>query len=147
VKAIRLGEAELRLARSEQSVMIQLEDEVDVSRGDLLARPAEAPVPVRAVDAVVCWLSERPLSSARRYLVRHTTRESKAQLASIDWRLDLAALRQVPAEGLAMNDIGRVSLRLAQPIAADAYRANRSTGAFIMVDESSNDTVGAGMIL
>ena len=147
VKSLRLGERELQTARSEQSVMIQLEDEVDVSRGDLLARPAGAPVPVRAVDAVVCWLSERPLSPARRYLVRHTTRESKAQVASIDWRLDLAALQQVPAEGLAMNDIGRVSLRLAQPIAADAYRTNRSTGAFIIIDESSNDTVGAGMIL
>jgi sulfate adenylyltransferase subunit 1 len=98
------------------------------------------------VSAVVCWLSERPLSTARRYLVRHTTRETKAQVAEIAWRLDLAALEQVPAEGLAMNDIGAVSLKLAQPIAADRYAENRATGAFIVIDEATNDTVAAGMI-
>jgi sulfate adenylyltransferase subunit 1 len=147
VKAIRLGDTALRRAVSEQSVTLQLEDEVDVSRGDLLVKPADAPAPTRRADAVLCWLSERPLSPQRRYLVRHTTRESKAQVAEIAWRMDLAALEQVPAAGLSMNDIGRVSLRLAQPIAADPYRTNRATGAFIVVDEATNDTVGAGMIL
>ncbi len=147
VKAILLGDTPLRRAVSEQSVTLQLEDEVDVSRGDLLVRPEEAPEPTRRVDAVLCWMSERPLSPQRRYLVRHTTRESKAQVAEIAWRMDLAALEQVPATGLSMNDIGHVSLRLAQPIAADPYRANRATGAFIVVDEATNDTVGAGMIL
>ncbi|HET9553460.1 MAG TPA: GTP-binding protein [Anaeromyxobacteraceae bacterium] len=149
VKAIWLGDVALRRASSEQSVMLQLEDEVDVSRGDLLVRVGEAPVPepVRTIDAVVCWLSERPLSAARKYVVRHTARESKAQLTGVAWRLDLAALEQVPAEGLAMNDIGRVTLKLAQPIAADPYASNRATGSFIVVDEATNDTVGAGMIL
>ena len=146
VKAIRLGELDLSEASSEQSVMIQLEDDVDVSRGDLLARPSDAPVPTRELDAVVCWLSERPFSPARRYLVRHTTREAKAQLSGVAWRLDLASLDRVPAEGLAMNDIGRVGIRIAQPVAADPYARNRATGAFIVVDESTNDTVGAGMI-
>jgi sulfate adenylyltransferase subunit 1 len=147
VKAILLGDQPLRRAVSEQSVTIQLADEVDVSRGDVLVSPGGAPAPTRAVDAVLCWLSERPLSPQRRYLVRHTTRESKAQVAEIAWRMDLAALAQVPADGLAMNDIGRVSLRLAQPVAADPYRVSRATGAFIVVDEATNDTVGAGMIL
>jgi len=147
VKEIRLGEVRLARAESEQSVMLVLEDEVDVSRGDLLARPDDAPEPTRRLDAVLCWLSERPLSPQRRYLVRHTTRESKAQLAEIAWRVDLAALEQVPAETLAMNDIGRVSLRLAAPIAADPYVSSRATGAIIVVDEATNDTVGAGMIL
>jgi sulfate adenylyltransferase subunit 1 len=149
VKGLWLGEAPLAEARAEQSVLVQLEDEVDVSRGDLLVLAAEAPTPqpTRSVDAVVCWLSERPLSPARRYLVRHTTRESKAQVASIAWRLDLAALERVPAQGLAMNDIGQVTWKLAQPIVADAYAANRATGAFIVIDETTNDTVGAGMIL
>jgi sulfate adenylyltransferase subunit 1 len=137
----------LREAVAEQSVLLQLEDEVDLSRGDLLAHPAEAPTPTRAVDAVVCWLSERPLSPARKYLVRHTSRETKAQVGAIAWRLDLAALEQVPAETLTMNDIGRVTLKVAQPLAADRYADNRATGAFIVIDESSNDTVGAGMIL
>jgi sulfate adenylyltransferase subunit 1 len=147
VKDILLGEAKLARAVSEQSVTLVLEDDVDVSRGDMLVRPEEAPATTRAVDAVVCWLSERPLSAARRYLVRHTTRESKAQVAEIAWRVDLAALEQVPADGLAMNDIGRVTFRLAQPIAADRYADDRDTGAFIVIDEATNDTVGAGMIL
>ena len=147
VKAILLGDVPLQRAGSEQSVTIQLADEVDVSRGDVLVSPEGAPTPTRAVEAVLCWLSERPLSPQRRYLVRHATRESKAQVAEIAWRMDLTALAQVPADGLAMNDIGRVSLRLAQPVAADPYRVSRATGAFIVVDEASNDTVGAGMIL
>ncbi len=147
VKAIWLGDVALREAVGEQSVLLQLEDEVDVSRGDLLVRPAEAPAPVREVEAMLCWLAERPLSLVRRYLVRHTTREIRAQVTGIAWRLDLTALEQVPAEGLAMNDLGRVSLRLAQPIAADRYAEVRATGAFIVIDEASNDTVAAGMIL
>jgi sulfate adenylyltransferase subunit 1 len=147
VKEIRLGDALLRRAVGDQSVTILLEDELDVSRGDMLVRAGEAPEPARTVDAVVCWLSERPLSPSRRYLVRHTTRETKALLAEIAWRLDLTALEQVPAQGLSMNDIGRVTFRLAQPIAADRYAENRATGAFIVVDEATNDTAGAGMIL
>lgn len=147
VKGIRLGDATLRKAVSEQSVTLLLEDELDVSRGDLLVRAGDAATVTRSVDAMVCWLSERPLSAARRYLVRHTTRVTKAQLAEIAWRVDLSALAQVPAEGLAMNDIGRATFRLAQPIAADRYAENRATGAFIVVDEATNDTVGAGMIL
>ncbi len=146
VKEIRLGELSLPAAASEQSVTILLEDEVDVSRGDLLVRAGEAPLVTRSVDADLCWLSERPLSKARRYLVRHTTRESMAQVAGIAWRVDLRALDQVPADGLALNDIGRVTFRLAQPIVADRYAENRATGAFIVVDEATNDTVGAGMI-
>jgi sulfate adenylyltransferase subunit 1 len=147
VKEIRLGDVPLRRAVSEQSVTILLQDDVDVSRGDMLVRADEAPEASRTVDAVVCWLSERPLSPTRRYLVRHTTRETKAQPAEIAWRVDLAALEQVPAQGLAMNDIGRVRFLLAQPIAADRYEENRATGAFIVVDEATNDTAGAGMIL
>jgi sulfate adenylyltransferase subunit 1 len=147
VKEIRIDGTSLAEASSEQSVMIVLEDEVDVSRGDLLVKPAEAPTPSRSVEAVLCWLGERPLSRARRYLVRHTTREVKAQLSEIAWRIDLAGLGHVPADGLAMNDIGRVTLRLAQPIAADPYGDNRATGAFIVVDEATNDTVAAGMIV
>jgi sulfate adenylyltransferase subunit 1 len=147
VKEVRLGDAKVERAVADQSVMLLLEDEVDVSRGDLIAGRTEGPRVTRDIDAVVCWLSERPLGKARRYLLRHTTRETRAQLAGIDWRLDVNELERLPAEALAMNDIGQVSFRLAQPIAADPYRESRSTGAFVVVDEASNDTVGAGMIL
>jgi sulfate adenylyltransferase subunit 1 len=146
VKEIRVGEERLAEATAEQSVTLLLADELDVSRGDMLVHPATAPAATRKVDATLCWLSEAPLSPARRYLVRHTTRETRAQVAEIAWRVDLGDLERKPATGLAMNDIGRVSLRLAQPIFADPYARSRATGAFVVVDEATNDTVGAGMI-
>jgi sulfate adenylyltransferase subunit 1 len=146
VRQILLGETVLPSAVSEQSVTLLLEDDLDVSRGDMIVHPAAAPAPTRTLDATLCWLSEAPLSLARRYLVRHTTRETRAQVAEIAHRVDLADLALRPAASLAMNDIGRVSLRLSQPIFADPYSDDRSTGAFIVVDEATNDTVGAGMI-
>jgi sulfate adenylyltransferase subunit 1 len=146
VREIRLGDARLEEAVTEQSVTLLLEDDLDVSRGDMLVHAGDAPEQTRKVDATLCWLSEAPLSPARRYLVRHTTRETKAQVAEIAWRVDLGDLERKPAQGLAMNDIGRVSLRLAQPIFADPYADSRATGAFVVIDEATNDTVGAGMI-
>ncbi|HSD19420.1 MAG TPA: sulfate adenylyltransferase subunit 1 [Anaeromyxobacter sp.] len=147
VKEIRLHDVSLAQAVSEQSVTLLLEDELDVSRGDLVVRAGEAPEPTRKVDAMLCWLSERPLATRRRYLVRHTTREVRATIAEIGHRVDLGDLAERPAAALAMNDIARVSLRLAHPIAADRYTDGRATGAFIVIDEATNDTVAAGMIL
>jgi sulfate adenylyltransferase subunit 1 len=147
VKEIRLHDVSLARAVSEQSVTLLLEDELDVSRGDLVVRAGEAPEPTRKVDAMLCWLSETPLATGRRYLVRHTTREVRATISEIAYRVDLADLAEQPAAALAMNDIARVSLRLAHPIAADPYRGGRATGAFIVIDEATNDTVAAGMIL
>jgi sulfate adenylyltransferase subunit 1 len=146
VRRILLGEAALPRAVSEQSVTLLLEDDLDVSRGDMIVHPAAAPAATRKVDATLCWLSETPLSPARRYVVRHTTRETRAQVAEIAHRVDLDELAPRPAMALGMNDIGKVSLRLAQPIFADPYSRNRSTGAFVVVDETTNDTVAAGMI-
>jgi sulfate adenylyltransferase subunit 1 len=146
VKELLLGEERLEVAASEQSVMVVLDRDLDVSRGDLLARPDEAPALSRSVSADLCWLSERPLSPTRRYVLRHTSREVKAQVQEIAWRLDLDALVHVPAQTLSMNDLGHVTFRLAQPVAADRYVENRATGAFILVDDSTNDTVAAGMI-
>ena len=146
VKQIELGGVALDQAIHEQSVTLLLADEIDISRGDLIVKSAEAPEPVKQIDAMVCWLAETPLSPARTYLVRHTTREVKAKVAKIDYRLDVNTLEQEATNGLAMNDIARVTLKLAQPIVADSYAGNRSTGAFIIIDESTNNTVGAGMI-
>jgi sulfate adenylyltransferase subunit 1 len=147
VTEIRILDEVLPRATTEQSVAIQLADDVDVSRGDMIVRASEAPAVTKKIDAIVCWLSEAPLSPARKYVVRHTTREVRAAVAEIAYRMDVNTLEQVPATGLAMNDIGRVSLRLAQPIFADPYAESRATGAFVLVDEATNDTVGAGMIL
>ena len=146
VRDIRVLDASLPTASVEQSVTLLLEDEIDISRGDMIVPPEETPRVVRELKAMLCWLSETPLDPRRKYLVRHTTRETKALLDGIDYRLDINTLNRVPAEHLAMNDIARVRLRLAQPLCIDAYADNRATGAFIVIDEATNNTVGAGMI-
>ncbi|MCB4811586.1 sulfate adenylyltransferase subunit CysN [Methylovorus menthalis] len=146
VKAIQLGVEQLPTAITEQSVTLLLEDEIDISRGDMIVKTGAAPEPVKQIDAFVCWLSETPLSAARTYIIRHTTRESKAKVGEIAYKVDVNTLEELPTQGLAMNDIARISFRLAQPLMVDAYNRNRATGAFIVIDESTNNTVGAGMI-
>ncbi|MFD2112702.1 sulfate adenylyltransferase subunit CysN [Thiorhodococcus fuscus] len=146
VKDIQIGGIDVQNAIHEQSVTLLLEDAIDISRGDLLVKPDEAPEAVKTIDTCVCWLSETPLSPARTYLLRHTTREVKAKVTRIHHRLDVNRLEREPAEQLQMNDIAPLTLKLAQPIFPDAYADNRATGAFILIDESTNDTVGAGMI-
>jgi sulfate adenylyltransferase subunit 1 len=147
VKAVQLGGKNIDRAITEQSVTLLLADEIDISRGDMIAARDEAPAPTKDLKAILCWFSETPLDRARTYLVRHTTREVKARLAAITHKLDVNTLERLPAEKLVMNDIARVEFKLAQPVFADPYATNRSTGAFIVIDESNNNTVGAGMIV
>lgn len=147
VKAIQLGEANLHSAKTEQSVTLLLEDEIDTSRGDMIVKTSEAKEPVKQIDAFVCWLSETPLSTARSYIIRHTTRESKAKVSAIQYKVDVNTLAQQASSDLKMNDIARISFKLAQALMVDSYSANRATGAFIVIDESTNNTVGAGMIV
>jgi len=147
VKAIELYGERLPRAVSEQSVTILLEDEIDISRGDMIVKSSELPNVTKQIDAMLCWLSETPLDPRRKYIVRHTTRESKAMLAGIDHRMDINTMERQPAEKLAMNDIARVTIKLAQPLFTDPYSESRGTGAFIVIDESTNNTVGAGMIV
>ena len=146
VKRIELGAVSLPEAIHEQSVSLLLEDEIDVSRGDMLVPSDEQPMVTKEIEGMVCWFSETPLSPARTYLVRHTTRTSKAKVAAIDYKVDVNTLAQEPATALAMNDIARIRLRLAQPLAVDPYSDNRATGSFIVIDETTNNTVGAGMV-
>ncbi|PPD13339.1 sulfate adenylyltransferase subunit CysN [Methylophilus sp.] len=147
VKAIQLGNEQLQSAQTEQSITLLLEDEIDTSRGDMIVKTSEGPEAVKQIEAHVCWLSETPLSPARTYIVRHTTRESKAKIGSIQYKVDVNTLEQQATSDLKMNDIARVSFKLAQPLMVDSYDKNRATGAFIVIDESSNNTVGAGMIV
>ena len=147
VKAIQIGGVDIPDAITEQAVTLLLADEIDISRGDMIVKSDEVPPAVKQIEATVCWMAETPLDRARTYLIRHTTRDSKAKLAAIDHRLDVNTLEKVAAEKLAMNDIAQVSFKLAQPLFVDPYRQNRNTGAFIIIDESNNNTVGAGMIL
>jgi sulfate adenylyltransferase subunit 1 len=147
VKALEINAQPLASAFAEQSITILLEDEIDISRGDMIVRSGELPRITKQTDAMLCWLSEAPLDARRTYLIRHTTRETKAKLAAIEFRMDINAIEHQSAEKLTMNDIAKVSFKLAQPIFADAYADNRATGAFIVIDETTNNTVGAGMIV
>lgn len=147
VKAIQIGEEQLQSAQTEQSITLLLADEIDTSRGDMIVKTSEVPEPVKQIEAFVCWLSETPLSPARTYVVRHTTRESKAKIGSIQYKVDVNTLEHQETADLKMNDIARLTFKLAQPLMVDSYQLNRATGAFIIIDESTNNTVGAGMIV
>jgi sulfate adenylyltransferase large subunit len=136
----------LREASAPLSVTVRLEDDVDVARGDLIAPVASAPAAVREVEATVCWLSDTPGVPGRRYHLKHTTRTVRARLEAIEHRLDVTTMDSEPATALALNDIARVRIRTADPLAADRYADVRATGAFVLIDESTNDTVAAGMI-
>jgi bifunctional enzyme CysN/CysC len=129
------------------SVVMRLEDDVDVARGDMLADPERPPAVVRELTARVCWMSERPLAPRARLLVKHTTRTVPALAEELVSRVDIESFTDVAApERLELNDLARVRFRLAEPLAVDPYARNRATGAFILVDEATNDTVGAGMV-
>ncbi|MDR2220042.1 MAG: sulfate adenylyltransferase subunit CysN [Methylobacillus sp.] len=147
VKAIQIGNERLERAIHEQSVTLLLEDEIDISRGDMIVKSSEAKEPVKQLDAMLCWLAETPLSPARTYIIRHTTCESKAKVGAIEYRVDVNTLERHATQNLSMNDIAKISFRLAQPLCVDSYADNRATGAFIVIDESTNNTVGAGMAL
>jgi len=141
----------LPIAVAGDSVTVVLADDIDVSRGDMLADPAHRPHALKSVRARICWLSSDPLdartASAARLLLKHTTRSVKARLLSLDYRVDINTLEQQAAPtGLAMNDIAHVSLSLAQPLFVDSYELNRATGSFILIDEATNQTLAAGMI-
>ncbi len=133
-----------------QSVTLLLEDDLDVSRGDMIARAGEAspPTVARELEAVVCWMSDAPLKTGGRYALKHTTRAVRAIVDDVDWHLDVETLaREDNSHGLALNEIGHVRLRLSGPLVFDPYARNRETGSFILVDEATNDTVGAGLIV
>ncbi len=130
------------------SVTVHLADDVDVSRGDLLCRPHNQPQVGRDVDAIVCWMSEAPVREGARMVLKHTTRTVRAVVGEILHQIDVDTLhRDESAEDLGLNEIGRLRLRTSEPLVFDPYARNRATGAFILVDEATNDTLGAGMII
>ncbi len=137
-----------------QSVSVTLADELDVGRGDMLVAAEAAgpeaggPVVTQEVRATVCWMDEQPLVQGRRYVIKHTSRTARALVAAIHDRLDLDALERRPGtESLAMNEIGDVSLRTSEPLVVDPFTCNRVTGRFILIDEATNATAGAGMVV
>ncbi len=147
IAAIDTYDGELDEAMAPMSLTLRLEDELDVSRGELICHPAEAPVLARELEADVCWMTDELLRPGSRYLLKQTTRGATAIIDAIDDLVDVHTLERVVApQELGLNDIGRVRLRVSAPLVIDPYTSNRRTGSFILIDESSNATVGAGMI-
>ncbi|HEY5342146.1 MAG TPA: GTP-binding protein [Solirubrobacteraceae bacterium] len=147
IAAIDTYDGELEEAMAPMSLTLRLEDELDVSRGETICRPDEAPTVARELEADVCWMAERPLRPGGRYVIKQTTRNATAVVDEISDHVDVDTLeRGAPPAELGLNDIGRVRLRTSAPLVFDPYASNRRTGSFILIDEASNETVGAGMI-
>ena len=129
------------------SLTLRLEDELDISRGEMICRPEEAATVGRELEADVCWMADRPLRPGGRYVLKQTSRMATAIVDRIEDVVDVHTLKRTqPAQELALNDIGRVHLRTSVPLAFDPYTSNRRTGSFILIDQDSNETVGAGLI-
>ena len=151
IAAIDTFDGPLEEAMAPMSLTLRLEDALDVSRGELICHPEQPPMVARELQADVCWMTEQPLRPGSRYVLKHTSRSATAIVEEIDDVVDVHTLERDARVGgtqneLALNDIGRVRLRTNSPLAFDAYTTNRRTGSFILIDESSNRTVGAGMI-
>src|SRR3954453_334019 len=148
VEAVDTYDGPLEEACAPLSVTLRLADDLDVSRGDLICGPGDRPSLERELTADVCWMHDAPLRPRGRYLIKHAAHTVAAIVDEVVDRVDVHTLDREPAPAeLGLNDIGRVRLRTAKPVAFDPYARNRATGAFIVIDESSNETVGAGMIV
>ena len=129
-----------------QSITLLLDEHLDISRGDLLANAAQPATLLKNVVADVCWMADEPLDLRRKYWIKHGTRQTGAKVTQVDTLLDINTQQRHPADGLKLNDIARIALTVQQPLAADAYDDIRATGAFILIDEVTHQTVAAGMI-
>ncbi|MDW3845839.1 GTP-binding protein [Micromonospora sp. BRA006-A] len=149
IAAVETADGPVDEAFPPMSVTVRLTDELDISRGDMICRPNNAPMAVQDIEAMVCWMDEtRPLQVGGKYAIKHTTRSARAIVRGLHYRLDINSLHRDETAGeLKLNEIGRVRLRTTVPLLADEYRRNRTTGGFVIIDESTNRTVGAGMIV
>ena len=147
IEGIDVFDQEVEAAFPPMSVTVRLSDDLDVSRGDMICRPKNAPRVSQDIDAMVAWMVPDPLRSRRKLAIKHTTRNARAVVKDIQYRLDINTLhRDQEATELGINEIGRVTLRTTQPLLCDDYSTNRATGSFILIDEATGSTVGAGMI-
>jgi len=148
VKEIVTFDGNLDEAFAPHSITITLNDEIDISRGDMITHVGDKAMDAKELTANVCWIGDEPLSERQKYIVKHTTNSVKAMVASIDFKTDIHTLdHQEDADELAMNEIGQVTLKLMKPLHYDRYADNRTTGSFILIDTFTNNTVGAGMII
>ncbi len=147
IASIDTADGPVEQAFPPMSVTVRLEDDIDISRGDMICRPANAPKVTQDIDATLCWMTDQPLTVGRKLVIKHTTRTARVLIKELKYRLDVNTLhRDESATQLGLNDIGRIRLRSTVPLLADEYRRNRATGGFILIDEATNATVGGGII-
>ena len=149
IKAIESMDGPQQEVFAPMSATITLEDEIDMSRGDMLVKANNQPVPTQDIDAMVCWFSsDKPLAGRGKYILRHTTKEVKAIVTEVFYKININTLRKIEDDlTLNLNDIGRIKVRTSAPLIADSYKSNRTTGSFVLIDELTNATVAAGMII
>ena len=146
VKSITTYDGELREAFCPQSVVLSLDDEVDVSRGDMIVRKKNLPQIENRMEAMVCWMDEKPMTMTKSYIMKHTTKSVKSHITKIIYKVDVDTLHRQPVEEFHLNDIGRIEINTLTPIYFDPYKLNHATGSFILIDPLTNNTVAAGMI-
>jgi sulfate adenylyltransferase subunit 1 len=148
IKSIELDGTQLSEAFAPMSVIFTLNDDIDVSRGNMIVRATNQPSGGQSIDVMLCWMNQRPAQKRGRYILRHTTSETAAILTDIHHKIDINTMQHNnDAETLGMNDIARVQIKTANPIFFDSYRKNRQTGSIILIDEGTYETVAAGMII
>ena len=148
IKAIDTFEGEVSEAFPPMSVTIRLEDEIDISRGDMIVREGNVPTVGQDIELMICWMNERPLQVNGKYAIKHTTKDARCIVKDIKYKVDINNLHRIEDDkSIGLNDIARISIRTTQPFFYDKYRTNRTTGSVILIDEGTNETVGAGMII
>lgn len=148
IKSIDTFNGPLEKAFAPMSITLTLEDEIDISRGDMIVRPNNQPKISQDIDLMVCWLSEKPLSPRGKYALRHTSKEVRCMIKEVNYKVDINSLHRLEDDKeIKCNDIARISIRVTQPLFFDEYNVNRNTGSVIIIDEGTNNTVGAGMII
>jgi sulfate adenylyltransferase subunit 1 len=128
-------------------VAITLEDEIDISRGDMIVKTNNPPEVSQDIDAMICWFSDKPMTPRGKYILRHTSREVKAIIKEVNYKVNINTLHKIEDDkNFNLNDIGRITVRTSSPLIHDRYKRNRTTGSFILIDAQTNETVAAGMI-
>ena len=148
IKSVELNGEEIEEAFSPMSVTMRLNDEIDISRGDMIVRENNTPEVTQDIDVLVTWMSEKPLQNRTKVFVKHTTNECISMVKEIKYKVDINTLHRIEdVDQIEMNDIARISIRASKPLFVDAYERNRYTGSVILIDEQTNETIGAGMIV
>jgi sulfate adenylyltransferase subunit 1 len=148
IKSIDVMGGTVKEAVAPMSITLTLEDDIDISRGDMIVKVNNRPQVDQDIDLMVCWLSEKPLQVGGKYSIKHTTKDARCIIKDVTYKMNINTLQKIEGDKtIGLNDIGRISIRATTPLFFDGYRKNRSTGSVIIIDEATNNTVGAGMIV